>query len=142
MQIILIKEYNEQLYKSINQLLPQLSSDATISIEQLQKLIDSKNNFLFVAQDENNKIVAMATLVCYNVPTGQKAWIEDVVVDNSCRGKGMGKKIIQFLLNFAKEKGIKKIDLTSSYTRKEANLLYQKLGFEQRKSNLYRYIFD
>ncbi len=140
MQIILIKEYSEQLYQSINQLLPQLSKGTAITNEQLQKLVDSENNFLFVAQDKNSEIVGMATLVCYDVPTGQKAWIEDVVVDSSCRGKGVGRKIMETILELAHKQGIKKIDLTSSYTRKSANLLYQKLGFEQRDSNLYRYV--
>ncbi len=142
MKIIQIKQNSEELHESINRLLPQLSIGITISYEQLQRIIDSENSLLFVAKDENNDIVAMATLVCYDIPTGQKAWIEDVVVDKKCRGKGIGKKIVQEIISFAKKQGIKKVDLTSSYQREKANLLYQKLGFQKRQSNLYRIFLE
>ncbi len=137
-----IKKRNDSLCKSINQLLPQLSEGTTISNKQLQRIIESENSLLFVAEDKNNEIVGMATLVCYDIPTGQKAWIEDVVVDTKWRGKGIGKKIVQEIIAFAKNQGIKKVDLTSSYQREKANLLYQKLGFQKRQSNLYRFITD
>ncbi len=138
MQIIQIKENSERLHKSINRLLPQLSVNSTISYEHLQQVIDSENSSFFVAEDDNNDIVAMATLVFYDIPTGQKAWIEDVVVDKKYRGKGIGKKIVQDIIAFAKKQGFQKLDLTSSYEREKANLLYQKLGFQKRQSNLYR----
>ncbi len=138
MKISQIKQNTHKLHESINRLLPQLSAKSTISYQQLQQVIDSESSLLFVAEDENNKIVAMATFICYDIPTGQKAWIEDVVVDNECRGKGIGKKVVEEIITFAKKQGIQKLDLTSSHEREKANLLYQKLGFQKRQSNLYR----
>ncbi len=142
MKIVEIKENSKILYKRVNELLYQLSEGAVISNEKLQKLIENDNSSLFVAKDENNHIMAMATLVFYDIPTGRKTWIEDVVVDTECRGQGIGKKIVEEVLLYAQKKGITKIDLTSSYKREEANSLYQKLGFQKRKSNLYRLIIN
>jgi ribosomal protein S18 acetylase RimI-like enzyme len=82
------------------------------------------------------------TLVFNKIPTGDKLWIEDVVVDKVARGKGLGKELIQFAIKYAKNKNVKTINLTSSPERVAANKLYQKLGFMLRETNVYRLIIE
>jgi ribosomal protein S18 acetylase RimI-like enzyme len=81
----------------------------------------------------------MLSLVVFSIPTGTKAWIEDVVVDERARGKGVGKELMNHALNVAKELGAKSADLTSRPSREAANKLYQAIGFEGRETNVYRY---
>jgi ribosomal protein S18 acetylase RimI-like enzyme len=81
-------------------------------------------------------------LAFYRVPSGLKAWVEDVIVDESARGKGVATALIEHALQVAREKGAFKVDLTSLPRRIAANRLYQKIGFEKRESNMYRYYFD
>jgi len=78
------------------------------------------------------------TLVFNKIPTGDKIWIEDVVVDKSARGKGVGVKLMEFSIAYVRNKNIKSINLTSSPDRVAANNLYRKLGFVQRETNVYR----
>ena len=74
----------------------------------------------------------------YHSPTGGKAWIEDVVMDEKYRGQGFSKQLVTHAVRFVKEQGIPLIMLTSNPTRIAANKLYQKLGFEQKQTNVYR----
>ena len=120
----------------------QLTS-AKISLTQhkLERIIASQNSILFAAIDNqlNNKIVGILTLVLIDIPTGILARIEDVVVDQAERGKGIGEEITLAAIRKAKELGITKIDLTSNPKRKAANRLYMRLGFKERETNVYRY---
>ncbi len=94
---------------------------------------------MFVAEIKGGKSAGLFTLVTYDIPTGKKYWIEDVVVDESERGKGIGKAMMLFAIDFARSAGAREIDLTSRPERIEANLLYTKLGFVRRETNAYRY---
>tara|TARA_R110002049_G_scaffold154626_1_gene319223 strand:+ start:9574 stop:9921 length:348 start_codon:yes stop_codon:yes gene_type:complete len=105
--------------------------------KDLEDIVNSSNTLLFIAE-ENNEILDTLTLVFNKIPTGDKVWIEDVVVDNAARGKGAGKELMQFGIEYAKNKNVKSINLTSSPERIEANKLYQKLGFIKRETNVYR----
>jgi len=79
------------------------------------------------------------TLVLFPIPTGIRAWIEDVVVDESARGRGVGETLNRHALQIALNAGTQTIDLTSLPTREAANRLCQRLGFMSRETNIYRY---
>ena len=136
MDIILASKSSKNLLQSINKLLPQLSALAKpLSETELIDIIDS--NQLLLATEEK-EIYGMLALVTCTLPTGKKALIEDLVVDNSVRGRGIGKMLLNKVIELAKSKEIRHIDLTSNPLRKEANALYQNLGFKKRETNVYR----
>ena len=139
MKIIEITEYKDIFLAAVNRLLPQLSTSAvSLSKYDLQKIIASGSTKLLFAEDQK-LLVGTLTLVLFKIPTGTRALIEDVVVDRDARGQGIGKLLIQHAIKVAKESGAKTIDLTSHPSREPANKLYQKLGFEIRETNVYRY---
>ncbi|WP_406685146.1 GNAT family N-acetyltransferase [Seonamhaeicola sp. MEBiC1930] len=139
MKIRELESVNSQILDAFTNLIPMLSpSSALPSRIDLETIVNSNNTKLFIAE-EGNAIIGTLTLVFNKIPTGEKAWIEDVVVDNSVRGKGVGKSLTQFAIDYAIKRGIDKIDLTSSPERIAANNLYQKLGFKKRVTNVYRY---
>ena len=138
-KIFEITEANDSTLDAVNRLLPQLSkSSKLINWSSLQKLTNSECTRLYVAKEEDT-IFGMLSLVVFSIPTGTKAWIEDVVVDEKARGKGVGKELMNHALNVAKELGAKSADLTSRPSREAANKLYQAIGFEGRETNVYRY---
>ena len=95
-----------------------------------------------MARDPDGTIVGSLTLVVFPIPTGSRAWIEDVVVDEAARGAGVGAALNQAALDHARALGAKTVDLTSRPSREAANRLYQRLGFEPRETNVYRYELD
>lgn len=138
MNIYLVDTVSVELEDAFKRLIPQLSETARIPDKQtLLKVVGSNTTRLFVAE-ENGKIVGTSSLVIYEIPAIRKAWIEDVVVDASVRGRGVAAALIQHILEYAKEEGLEKVDLTSSIHRKAAYRLYEKLGFEQRESTVFR----
>jgi len=135
-----LTEATPSVLESINQLLPQLSSKASsLSMEQLLELISSDSTLVFVCSNAADEIIGMLSLVIMKIPTGRKAWIEDVVVDSKARGQGLGKALMDHALQEARERGVKAIDLTSRPSREGANRLYQSLGYQIRETNVYRY---
>lgn len=138
MHIKLLTDINQKTVEAFTKLITQLDDHAVPPTkEDLEKLTTSETSFLFVAV-ENGEILGTLTIGTYIIPTGTKVWIEDVVVDNTARGKGIGKQLLQHAIEFSKKRGWKKIDLTSRPTRIAANKLYRKLGFELRETNMYR----
>jgi ribosomal protein S18 acetylase RimI-like enzyme len=134
-----LKEADEEILSSVNHLLPQLSQSAQlISLERLQVLASSECTRLYLAK-EGDHIHGMLSLVVFSIPTGNKAWVEDVVVDGGARGKGVGKSLMRHAMEQARKLGAKAVDLTSRPSREAANKLYQSLGFETRNTNVYRY---
>lgn len=120
-------------------LVGQLSSSAPPpSAEELGEIIGSPACRLFVARLDG-RIVGSLTLVLFRIPTGLRAWIEDVVVDNAVRGAGIGEALSRAAVEEAKRFGAKTVDLTSRPSREAANRLYQRLGFKARDTNVYRY---
>jgi ribosomal protein S18 acetylase RimI-like enzyme len=139
MEIIEIKEYQPELLAALNRLLPQLSSTASPLTEPaLKQIVESTSSHLLMAA-ENNRYHGSLTLVVYKIPTGTRAWIEDVVVCSKARGRGHGSRLVKFALNLAKQLGAETVNLTSRASRETANELYTKLGFEKRETNVYRY---
>lgn len=138
MRIYLVTSVDEQLVTTFQRLIPQLSATANIpDREQLQRVVESSASKLFVAE-EDGVIVGTSMLAIYQAPTGSKAWIEDVVVDSSMRGRGVAVSLIEHILSYAKQEGLDKVDLTSSQQRKAAHALYERLGFAPRDSQLFR----
>ena len=132
---------DDELVEGLNRLLPQLSSSASsLDLVDLEALVQSPS-VLFVARDEG-AIVGTLTLVVFAIPTGLRAWIEDVVVDESTRGRGVGEALTMAAIDEAKLRGVKSIDLTSRPSRVAANALYLKLGFERRETNVFRFSLD
>lgn len=142
MKIYMLTTVNETVLNAFRKLIPQLSSHCVLPTEKdLKDIVNSNSVQLFIAE-ENNEILGTMTLVFNKIPTGDKLWIEDVVVDKVARGKGLGKELIQFAIKYAKNKNVKTINLTSSPERVAANKLYQKLGFMLRETNVYRLIIE
>jgi ribosomal protein S18 acetylase RimI-like enzyme len=124
---------------AVERLVPQLSgSSPPPTTAELGDVVSSPATDLFIAIDETATVVGMATLVSFRIPTGVRGWIEDVVVDESCRGQGVGEAITQAMVDRARELGCKTVDLTSRPHREAANRLYQRAGFVPRDTNLYR----
>ena len=93
----------------------------------------------FVARDDDGTIIGVSTLVTFRIPTGLRAWIEDVIVDEAANGQGIGSTLTTAMLDRARELGCTTVDLTSRPSREAANHMYKKLGFELRETNTYRY---
>lgn len=136
-----IKEFQSSYLADVNLLLAQLSSShPVISQHELQNILSSPNSHLYVVLLEE-RIIGMATLCTYLCPTGRKAWIEDVVVDSAFRGKGLGKLLVNNIMDVVNQQGNTTLMLTSRPSRTEANHLYQSLGFEKRETNVYKMSF-
>ena len=128
------------LLDALIELLPQLSSSAPPpTAAELEEMVNSPASVLFVARDESGRIVGSLTLALFRVPTGVRAWIEDVVVDQTERGSGTGSALVVAAIERAGKAGARTVDLTSRPDREAANRLYQRLGFVRRETNVYRY---
>jgi ribosomal protein S18 acetylase RimI-like enzyme len=129
-----------ELLAAMVRLVPQLSASAPApTTEELADLVTSPATTVLVARDGGGTIVGSLTLAVFRVPTGVRAWVEDVVVDGAQRGAGIGAALVQAALRLAEEAGARTVDLTSRPDRQAANRLYLRLGFEQRQTNVYRY---
>jgi ribosomal protein S18 acetylase RimI-like enzyme len=145
MEIIIINEVTDEIVEAFQRLVPQLSSSATPpSRAQIAEMVAGREITLFAARDnENNgKILGTLTLVTFRIPTGIRSWIEDVVVDDAARGKGLGEALTRAAVKRAGELGAKTVDLTSRPSREAANRLYQRVGFVLRETNFYRYSLE
>jgi len=129
-----------ELVAAIARLVGQLSSSAAPpGAAALEAIIASPASRLLLARDRDRRVVGMLTIVLFPIPTGIRAWIEDVVVDTDVRGQGVGAVLTQAALDLAVAHGARTVDLTSRPGREAANRLYARLGFEQRQTNVYRY---
>ena len=138
-----VTEVTKSLTDAYKVLIPQLSSSSNPPTEEaLQRIIESDSAQILIAEDENGGILGTMTLIIFQIPTGIRAWIEDVVVDSSARGRGIGKKLNLAALELAKQAGAKTVDLTSRPARQEANQLYRSIGFAERETNVYRFSFE
>jgi len=139
MKIEELTDFSITALDAINGLLPQLSP-SVVALEEsdLRNIVDSESTKLFLAIDEDG-VFGMLSLVLFRIPTGRKAWVEDVVVDEKARGRGVGKVLTEHAIQVAREHGAHSVDLTSRPSREAANALYQRVGFEQRVTNVYRF---
>ncbi|MGE5642790.1 MAG: N-acetyltransferase family protein [Byssovorax cruenta] len=137
-----ISEPTDQLFQALRRLIPQLGSHKDVpSHEELKALVQAPGSTLLVARepDENGEIIGILSLTVYRVPTGVRSIIEDVVVDEHMRRRGVGEALVRHAIELARQAGASGVALTSNPQRKAANRLYQALGFELRKTNPYFY---
>ena len=133
-------EMFEGLMPAMAGLVGQLSSSASVpSPAEIEEIVRSPACHLLLARDAGGAIVGMLSLVVFRIPTGVRARIEDVVVDQDARGRGVGEKLSLDAIRLANELGARTVDLTSRPSREAANRLYRRLGFVERESNVYRF---
>lgn len=145
MTIKLIKKPKSINLKVINDLLLQLDPNCkTHEIDSIKKILQQKNTFLLGAYKNNqgHSLIGIVILVFYRTLSGFCCRIEDFVVDEKERGKGIGTKMLKKAILIAKNRKVEFIELTSRPERKIANLLYKKMGFQIKKTNVYRYYFS
>ena len=138
MQIEEVTSFDPELAASLRGLMSQLSPRAAPATdENVQEILDSPATRLLVARDDG-AVVGSLTLVMFRIPTGVGVWIEDVVVDEAARGRGIGEALLREAVELAARAGASRVNLTSTPDRVAANRLYQRLGFEPRTTNVYR----
>lgn len=127
---------DDELVAALGRLLPQLSQARPPTREELAEIIAGAT--LLVAR-EGDAVLGSMTLTLYRIPTGLQARIDDVVVDDAARGRGIGEALSREALRIAREAGARSVSLTSRPSREAANRLYVRLGFERLETNVYRY---
>lgn len=133
------REVTPELCEAMARLVPQLSSSAPPpTAEDVAAVVGHQATTLLVARDGDGRIVGALTLVVFPIPTGVRAWIEDVVVDEAARGRGVGEALNRTALRLAAQAGARTVDLTSRPSREAANRLYRRIGFVPRDTNVYR----
>ena len=146
MQIEIASRVTDELLDALTRLIPQLKiSSPRLTRDDVAALVSSDSVSLLTARanaDASAPIVGMLTLIVYRVPTGVRARIEDVVVDESVRGRGVAVELVRRALEIAREKGADGVALTSNPRREAANKLYQKVGFKKWETNVYFYKFE
>ena len=145
MSIERVTESSPEIVEAMERLIPQLSrSSAPLDSAATARFISQDSVHLFVHRgDEGSehpgRILGMLSLAIFEIPTGLRAWIEDVVVDSAARGSGAGQALVEAAVEHARTLGARTVDLTSRPTREAANRLYRRCGFQQRETNVYRY---
>lgn len=140
-EITIANQPSEELYLAFHRLIPQLTgNNPPPTQDELSALLASPGSIVFIARhpDFGSEIIGAATLILYRVPTGLRAHIEDVIVDQRARGRGIGEALTRAALDRAAAEGAPSVGLTSNPARQAANRLYQRMGFELRKTNVYR----
>ena len=141
-EVAVASSVDDELVAAFSRLIPQLSRSADVPTPDLiREIVEAQASTVVIARDlrDNGRIVGMLTLVVFRIPTGVRAWIEDVVVDETMRGRGVGEALSQEAVRRAVGAGARTVDLTSRPSREAANRLYRRLGFTLRDSNVYRY---
>jgi len=142
MDVFEITQVTDEIVEAFERLIPQLSSsNPPPTRAELEDIVSSRASILLGARDPENgdRLVGSLTLAVFRVPTGVRAWIEDVVVDGESRGKGIGEALTRAAIERAKQEGAVTVDLTSRPSREAANRLYVRVGFVARHTNIYRY---
>lgn len=133
----------ETLLHDVNRLLPQLSTHASpLEFAQLAEIVASPCTHLFTARDDRDTVVGMLTLAVFPIPTGRRAWIEDVVTAVEARGRGVGRALTEAAVALARALGARTVDLTSRPSREAAHRLYTSVGFAERNTVVYRFERD
>jgi ribosomal protein S18 acetylase RimI-like enzyme len=136
---------DDELVEAMERLIPQLSSSSPPpGRDELDEIVGSPATHLLIARDGDGpglggRIVGSMTLAVFRIPTGVRAWIEDVVVDDAARGQGVGEVLNRTAIEVSERRGARTVDLTSRPSREAANRLYQRIGFVARETNVYRY---
>ena len=142
-EVAIADRATDDVVAAFARLLPQLSASAPpLDRTALNEIVGAPCNAVLLARDraDGGRIVGALTLVVFRIPTGVRAWIEDVVVDAQARGRGVGELLTREAVRLAIERGAQTIDLTSRPSREAARRLYEKVGFRSRETGVYRYI--
>jgi ribosomal protein S18 acetylase RimI-like enzyme len=135
----ILTEVTSEVIEAFGRLLPQLSSSAQpLDADALSAIAAAPASTLLLARVDG-AIAGTLTLAIFPIPTGIRAWIEDVVVDEAARGQGIGEALTVTALELARQAGARTVDLTTRPSREAAGRLYERVGFERRDSRLYRY---
>ncbi len=138
-QVAPVVSASAEVLDACHRLIPQLSSSSLpLTLSELEDIVDGSSTVLFAARHDGD-IVGLLTLAIFRIPTGVRAWIEDVVVDELARGSGVGEALSRAALAEAARRAAKTVELTSRPSREAANRLYQRIGFVRRDTNVYRY---
>jgi ribosomal protein S18 acetylase RimI-like enzyme len=138
-EVEVLTEVTDEVVEAFGRLLPQLSTTAgRLDRAALSAIVASAASTVLVARVDA-RIVGTLTLAMFAIPTGIRAWIEDVVVDEAARGKKVASTLIDEAVSIARRAGARTVDLTSRPARESAGRLYERLGFELRETRMYRY---
>lgn len=139
MDIQVLSEVTGEVVEAFGRLLPQLSTSAPpLDAGALAAIVTAPASTVLIARS-GGQIVGTLTLAIFPIPTGVRAWIEDVVVDEALRGQRVGEALVLDAIQRAKDAGARTVDLTTRPSREAAGRLYERLGFEQRNTRHYRY---
>jgi len=141
-EVLIADAATAEVVEAFGRLLPQLSSSAArLTRESLPRSSARRHNTVLLARDPSagNRIIGTLTLVIFRIPSAMRAWIEDVVVDDMARGRGVGEALTLAAVDLAKQRGAKTVDLTSRRSRQAAHRLYEKAGFHVRDTSVYRF---
>jgi ribosomal protein S18 acetylase RimI-like enzyme len=134
-----LREVSGDVVASVGALVQHLSGSAAPSHAELESIVASPATRLLIARDDDGTLLGILTLALFRIPTGMRAWIEDVVVDDAARGRGIARALTQTAIHIARDEGAHTVDLTSRPSRVAANRLYRKMGFVPRETNVYRF---
>ena len=138
MQITRMTSCTDTEFQQIEELVGVLSSSCKANRDIIDEVLAKDDSHLFVARDADGRIVGMTTMCCFTIPTGRHATIEDVVVLPECQGMGLGRKLLQYVLQYLKDTGLSyKVSLTSKPARIAANALYRSMSFKLKETNVY-----
>jgi ribosomal protein S18 acetylase RimI-like enzyme len=141
-EVEVVREVSGEVVEAFGRLLPQLSRSARpLDHQALARIVACPVTTVLLARSQG-EIVGTATLVVFPVPSGLRARIEDVVVDAAARGQGVGVALTREALRLARDQGARTVDLTSRPSRDAANRLYERLGFQRRESQVYRFAVE
>ena len=140
-EISVARTVDDEVVAAVESLVPQLSSSSAIpKAAELREIVESPCTTLLLARDSaGGQIIGMLTLAVFRIPTGVRAWIEDVAVDASARGKGAGEALTRAAIQLASDRGSRTVELSSRPSREAANRLYLRVGFVRRETNVYRF---
>ncbi|MCI1642383.1 MAG: GNAT family N-acetyltransferase [Actinomyces sp.] len=149
MSVELVTSSTPELVQALSRLIPQLSRTAApLDAPGVERLVSQQSVHLLAFRpdgpdgDGAGPILGMLSLAVFEIPTGLRAWIEDVVVDQAARGQGAGQRLVEAALAHARSLGCRTVDLTSRPSREAANRLYRRCGFVQRETNVYRFALE
>jgi ribosomal protein S18 acetylase RimI-like enzyme len=138
MEITRMTSCSDTEFQQIEALIGVLSHTCKANREIIDEVLSKEDSHLFIAKDKECRIVGMATVCCFTIPTGRHATIEDVVVLPECQGTGLGRRLVEATLDYLRSTGQSyKVGLTSKPSRIAANALYRKMGFKQKETNVY-----
>jgi ribosomal protein S18 acetylase RimI-like enzyme len=141
LKIEIAREFSPALLQAIAALLPQLtSSGRAMTAAELKSMVASPLTTLFIAKDEG-RIVGTISLAVVQMPTGLRAYLEDLVVDASYRNRGAATALLQAAIDLARRSGARTLDMTSRASRENAIRIYERVGFRRRDTNAFRYLF-